>query len=283
VNLSHMFFCSLNWRNQSQNAWKRTYAQLCHRRPIVVQRYKEEPRDLVAETRPLTESGKSYWKEMRKLPGASKRIPGLLMLANKDPIYLKMNPSRIKTFLTYDNFLGKRYNLTVDDETTYEVIPQYIGVHPVSREPESVTFSLWTGVAPKPIYTEAERKKVRPWEEAYLNEQRLKKDLLLVHNAMKEKFTSLEKFEFEDDPLLAKTYNIKARKEFREKHGPLMDEVRPLLSKFWNANAKVMILDKEDMNPDDPHAGDEEEGDEDEGADEEISSTPAKGKGGGKK
>jgi hypothetical protein len=48
---------------------------------------------------------------MRRPYGSKKRIPGLLMFPNKDPIYLSLNPAQIKTFLTYDHFLGKRYML----------------------------------------------------------------------------------------------------------------------------------------------------------------------------
>jgi hypothetical protein len=102
----------------------RPYAQIAHTRPLIVHRYDEyvyllcilclivrPPRSIVAETRSLLETGRRRCLKMRKPYGSKKRIPGLLMFPDKDPVYLSLNPAQIKTFLTYDHFLGKRYML----------------------------------------------------------------------------------------------------------------------------------------------------------------------------
>jgi hypothetical protein len=56
----------------------------------------------------------------------------------------------------------------------------------ISREPESVTFSLWTGKMKPPPLTPLLRQKMRPWEAAHLNEARLKKDMKTVHDILHE-------------------------------------------------------------------------------------------------
>lgn len=89
----------------------RSYAQIAHNRPLVVPRYDEPPRELSAFTRSLAETGRRKCIKMRKPYGSKKRIPGMLLMGKNDPIYLSLNPAAIKTFLTYDHFLGKRYML----------------------------------------------------------------------------------------------------------------------------------------------------------------------------
>lgn len=89
----------------------RSYAQIAHNRPLVVPRYDEAPRELSAVTRSLEETGRRKCIKMRQPYGSKKRIPGLLLMGKNDPIYLALNPAAIKTFLTYDHFLGKRYML----------------------------------------------------------------------------------------------------------------------------------------------------------------------------
>jgi len=256
------------FQRQPAFIFSKQYAQIAYNRPIVVPRYDEPPRPINAETRSILESGTLRCRKMRLPYGSKKRIPGVLMMGNKDPIYLKLNPAQIKTFLVYDHFLGKRYSLTVDQHTTYEVIPQHIGVNPINYEPESVTFALWTGKAPKPLWTPEERKKFRPaWEIPYLNELRLKRDLKFVHNSIKEKLQSLPAITMREDAdgvELAKHYNFEKRKKHREKFPTIMDEVHPMLAKSWHdPSTKVLELEKEERNPDDPH--DEKEDDDEDG------------------
>jgi len=140
-----------------------------------------------------------------------KRIPGVILMGDQDPMYIMLNPAPIKSILIHDHFLGKRYTLTVDNKS-YEVIPQYLGVDVISQEPRSVTFSLWTGKEPKTPLTLEERFIQRPWEEQYLQSTRLEKDLAFVHNEMKTKFASLNKISMVDNPEIHKVYNINARR-----------------------------------------------------------------------
>eukprot|EP01126_Amoeba_proteus_P045408 TRINITY_DN507_c0_g2_i2.p1 TRINITY_DN507_c0_g2~~TRINITY_DN507_c0_g2_i2.p1 ORF type:complete len:240 (-),score=12.02 TRINITY_DN507_c0_g2_i2:580-1299(-) len=132
----------------------RNYAQISHKRPLVIPQYhlcvieltfgqtKQSRRRFIthssyspirtieAELRSITEVGKSRCRNMRKAAGKEERIPAVLMIPGQDPVYLKVRASTITKFMNDNHFLGRRYNLVVNDRT-YDVYPCTLGVHPV--------------------------------------------------------------------------------------------------------------------------------------------------------
>eukprot|EP01126_Amoeba_proteus_P045402 TRINITY_DN507_c0_g1_i2.p1 TRINITY_DN507_c0_g1~~TRINITY_DN507_c0_g1_i2.p1 ORF type:complete len:255 (+),score=57.27 TRINITY_DN507_c0_g1_i2:151-915(+) len=238
----------------------RNYAQISHKRPLVIPQYHLPIRTIEAELRSITEVGKSRCRNMRKAAGKEERIPAVLMIPGQDPVYLKVRASTITKFMNDNHFLGRRYNLVVNDRT-YDVYPCTLGVHPVTYIPESCTFSLWNG-HPKVLWDPERRKIERRGENEIINYNKLNIQLKEISKYMKDQLSRSSVEVHGLDEIYA-TYNPNARSERLKSGETLESETLQMLEKYWkDPKSLVLSLEKEERDVDEIHEVVEDEEDQ---------------------
>jgi len=202
---------------------------------------------------------------MRSKTGKDQRIPGVLMCGGqRDPVMISLTPGAIQRYVEEDHFLGRRYTLTIDSTTVYSVYPTHLEVNPVNFFPMSVCFSIWNG-KPRILWTPKQREHYRPWEKGYIKRLDLMTKLRDINRQYKEEVKRIPKIGcigWDEEEVAA----IYGKKDPGVRYLTFKEEMETeVLSKYWYApDHQVLLLEKEEMNRDEPMQ-DEVDEDEEEG------------------